>query len=87
MLMLTLAHGTNHTYLKGLNMFDWIKKLFGEGKIRAEFELADGRSGIAKVPYIGQYDENKMLAHIKNSMQVEYGSKVTSLKITEHVGF
>ena len=67
-------------------MFDFIKKMFGEGKVRAEFILADGRQGIVKVPYIGQYNEAELITGVKDKMFVEYGVRCTSLKVVGHCG-
>jgi len=59
-------------------MFDWIKKLFGEGKVRVEFTLTDGRTGVAKAKYIGDpstFDVEEFKARI----YVEYGASVKSI--------
>jgi hypothetical protein len=65
-------------------VFDFIKRMFGEGKIRAEFICSDGTSGSVKAPYIGQYIESEVLEHLKNAIEVEYGKKITHIKIVAH---
>lgn len=67
-------------------MFDWLKRQFGEGKIRVEGKLIDGSGFIAKVPYIGDLstlDKNELFETLRRTMLVEHGERVdmTSLKI------
>jgi len=70
-------------------MFDWLKRFFGEGKIRVEFKGIDRqgkmRNGTAKVPYIGMYNEDDVLIHIRRSLLVEHGIVVTKLKVVGRV--
>lgn len=42
-------------------MFDWIRKLFGEGYITFSMVLEDGRTAPGRVPYIG--DINTLCLH------------------------
>lgn len=63
---------------------NWFKKLFGEGKIRFEFETADGRKGTGKMPYIGQYIEADAIAAIREQMLVKHGVYLTNVKIVAY---
>jgi hypothetical protein len=65
-------------------MFDFIKKMFGEGKIRADVVFEDGSIGTVKVPYIGDigtlsYCEFE--TDMKRKIYVEHGRKVRSVTI------
>lgn len=65
-------------------MFDWLKKLFGEGMIRFEMTTADGRTGIGKVPYIGDLstiDTNEFKRDMIAQSFVKYGERVVDVKI------
>jgi len=65
-------------------MFDFIKRLYGEGKIRARIVCDDGSTGTATVPYIGDIDtldENEMSETIRSQVFVNYGKRVTTVKI------
>jgi len=67
-------------------MFDWIKRQFGEGKVRVEGKLVDGSRFTAKVAYIGDIstlNENELFANLQRQVLVENGEQVdmTSLKI------
>jgi len=66
-------------------MFDWLKKLFGEGVIRLEGTLDDGTEVTAKMPYIGSIDtmvEEDVIETSKNQIYVKYGKRVRELRIT-----
>jgi len=62
-------------------MFDWLKSLFGEGKVRIEFTTFEGRNGIARVPYIGSYDEVDLLKQFKRVMKVDHGLTVRTATV------
>lgn len=65
-------------------MFDWIKRLFGEGKIRARIACSDGSTGTVTVPYIGDIDtldEEELGETIRRQVFVDYGKRVTSVAI------
>jgi len=65
-------------------MFDFIKRMFGEGKIRAKITCDDGTTGTATVPYIGDIDtlnETELKATIRNQVFVNYGKRVTAVSI------
>ena len=70
-------------------MFDWIKSLFGRGKVRAEWEGIDKygnvKSGDAKAPYIGSYDETAMKDFISRQLLFEYGITATKIDIIAHI--
>jgi len=62
----------------------WFKRLFGEGKIRAELTFSDGTSGVAKMPYEGDIstlDENELKLYVANYCLVEYGKTLTKMQI------
>jgi len=65
-------------------MFDWFEKLFGEGKIRVECVLSDGRKCTVKMPYIGDIntmDKEEVLNIAENWVKNEHGFIVVSAKI------
>lgn len=65
-------------------MFDWIKKLYGEGKIRVECVLSGGRKCTVKMPYVGDIDtmdEIEVIQTAKDYVKVEHGLIVVSAKI------
>ncbi len=67
-------------------MFDAIKRLFGEGKIRFEADYEGGTVTI-KVPYIGDIntlDEAEMIGLIKRRIFVEHGVHVFNVRMTGH---
>lgn len=72
-------------------MFDWLKQLFGKGTVRVEFEAVDNKfnvlKGSAKVPYIGQYDEDEVNRIVRNKIAVEHGVIVTKINVVAHDGF
>jgi hypothetical protein len=70
-------------------MIDWIKSLFGKGKIRVEFKGLDRNgktvSGDGKMPYIGRFTEEDAIADIKRKILYEHGVIVTDIKIVAHL--
>jgi hypothetical protein len=65
-------------------MFDFIKRMFGEGKIRAEIICADGTEGIVKMDYIGDLstlDLDEFAAKVKQQVFVKYGRQVVKVNI------
>ena len=65
-------------------MFDFIKKMFGEGKIRTEVHFDDGSFTAVKVPYIGDIntlDVAELRRTIRKQMLVDYGKRVTQVNI------
>jgi hypothetical protein len=68
-------------------MFDWLKRCFGEGKIRVEGTLTDGTGFTAKISYIGDIDtvdKSELLDHVRRSVLVEHGERVATCRV---VGF
>lgn len=65
-------------------MFDWIKRLFGEGVVRFRFEAVDGRVGTGKISYIGEYDESELRKNIKSKMLVDHNVQVVIIDIIAH---
>ena len=66
-------------------MFEFIRKMFGEGKIRTEIVCDDGSTGVVKVSYTGDLatlDHDELKQHVKNWCLVEHGLRVVSVKIT-----
>jgi hypothetical protein len=59
-------------------MFDFIKKMYGEGKIRFKAEFDDGRVADITVSYIGDLSTYRK-KYIANRLEVEYGGKIKSL--------
>lgn len=69
-------------------MFDFIKKLFGKGKIRANIICSDGTKGWVKCSYIGDPDSindpetmDKCIHNIKNEIWVKYGKEVVQVSV------
>lgn len=67
-------------------MFDWCRKLFGEGKIRISGELIDGSPFTAKVKYIGDIntlDEDELFSNLRRDVLVNHGKHVrlSSLRV------
>lgn len=59
-------------------MFDSIKKLFWEGRIRVEFTTESGRHGVAKANYIGDPSTfgTDDIEDFKRRVYVECGERV-----------
>lgn len=65
-------------------MFGFIRRMFGEGKIRAEVTFVDGSKGFVKVAYTGDpstLDYKEFEKNVKNVVFVEYGRVVKHVKI------
>lgn len=68
-------------------MFDWLTKLFGEGKFRVEFETTDGRIITGKLPYIGcPQSELEILNMGAGHLLVEDGIRVRWMRIISFYG-
>jgi hypothetical protein len=67
-------------------MFDWLKKLHGEGVARYSFILADGRQGNAKLPYIGKWDSAEAEQGVRDSLLVQFGSRVVDIEFVARTG-
>lgn len=70
-------------------MFDWIRSLFGKGKVRVEFKGIDrdGKlvTGDAKMPYTGKFTEEDAIAEFKEQIMYKHGIVVTSCYIAAHL--
>ena len=70
-------------------MIDWIKGLFGRGRIRIEFEGVDRNgkrvTGDAKMPYVGSYDKESALSEFKNQIMYKDGIVITKATIIAHI--
>jgi hypothetical protein len=70
-------------------MIDWIKGLFGRGRIRIEFEGVDRNgkvvTGDAKMPYVGSYDKESALSEFKNQIMYKDGIVITKATIVAHI--
>lgn len=63
-------------------VFDWLKRLFGEGNIYFDFVCDDGSTGRGKSPYIGDpatFDQNEYSEQIKAEIWHKHGKKVTQI--------
>jgi tetrahydromethanopterin S-methyltransferase subunit A len=70
-------------------MLDWIKSLFGKGRVRIEFEGIDktGKivTGDGKFPYVGLYTEEDVISHFKKELMYKHGVSVTKIEIVQHI--
>lgn len=70
-------------------MLDWIKSLFGKGRIRVEFKGIDRNgklvSGDGKMPYVGKWDEDAAIAEFKEQLMYKHGVAATEVNIVAHV--
>ena len=70
-------------------MIDWIRSWFGKGKIRTEWKGIDQwgniRSGDAKCPYVGSYNESVLLKKIKQEMFYQHGVTITEIHVVAHI--
>lgn len=70
-------------------MLDWIRGLFGRGRVRIEFEGVDqtGKSitGNGKVPYTGLYTEEDVIAVFKKELMYHHGIVATRIEIVQHI--
>lgn len=66
-------------------MFDAIRKLFGEGKIRVEAETLTGGKVTIKVPYTGDIStlvDAEFKEEIRRRVYVEHGERIHNIRIT-----
>lgn len=67
----------------------WVKRLFGHGKVLVEFELTDGRTGTAKIPFEGSLDsmtEKEFCKYASGIAEVEHGYKISKMRILNYYG-
>jgi hypothetical protein len=63
---------------------DWLKRWFGEGKIRIEMVTVDGRKAVGTVPYIGDIstlDPAEFKRDVINQAWVNKGERVKDVTI------
>ena len=69
-------------------MFDFIRRWFGQGRVRVEFSYLEGtriRTGSAKVPYQGVWDEQDCLDYVRNELIIEHGIYPIKMQIVGHI--
>ncbi len=69
-------------------MFDFIRRWFGQGRVRIEFSYLEGtsvRTGSAKVPYQGVWDEKDCLDYVRNELIVKHGIYPVKMKVVGHI--
>jgi hypothetical protein len=69
-------------------MFDFIRRWFGQGRVRIEFSYLEGtriRTGSAKVPYQGAWDEEQCLDYVRNELIIEHGIYPIKMKVVGHI--
>ena len=67
-------------------MWNFIKSLFGEGKIRFEAHLSGGDKIVGKASYVGSlatFDEEEFKSDLKADIQRKTGEGVSNIKILE----
>jgi len=60
-------------------MFDWWKRLFGEGYIYAEFTCTDGTNGRSRESYIGDpatFDSDEYVAKLKQEIWYKHRRRI-----------
>ena len=68
-------------------MFDWFRKMCGEGNIRFEVILKDGRDFTVKMPFIGSIENEKnLINNILPVIEVELG-QVKKIRIIAISGY
>jgi hypothetical protein len=69
-------------------MFGFIRRLFGQGRVRIEFSYLEGssiRTGSARVPYQGGWDEKACLDYVRNELIVEHGIYPFKIEVVGHI--
>ena len=69
-------------------MFGFIRRLFGQGRVRVEFTYLEGskiRTGSAKVPYEGEWDEEHCLNYVRNNLIIEHGIYPLKMQVVGHI--
>ncbi len=64
-------------------MFDWLKRLFGEGYIYSEFTCEDGRKGKARAPYIGDpatFDEAEYIQSLREEVYFKHNKRIHDVR-------
>jgi hypothetical protein len=70
-------------------MLDWIKSWFGKGRVRLEFQGIDRTGNIVtgdgRVPYVGRYTEQDVIAYFKRELMYKHGVSATQVTIVQHI--
>jgi hypothetical protein len=69
-------------------MFGFIRRLFGQGRVRIEFDYFKGNqlyTASAKVPYQGQWNEAQCLVYARDHLIVEHGIHPVNMKVVGHI--
>ena len=70
-------------------MLNFIKSLFGKGRLRIEFrginEKNERVNGVAKMPYVGSFNEDDALFEFKRQILYSDGIVITNCKIVAHL--
>lgn len=64
-------------------MFDWLKRLHGEGTLYFTFDY-DGGSGKAKLPYIGSIetlDREEVISNLKKEIWFKHNKIISNVRI------
>lgn len=64
-------------------MFDFIRRLFGEGKVRVSFTTVEGRNGAMIIDYLGDpksIDMGELEQHTRDKLLVEHGLHMKTFK-------
>ena len=68
-------------------MFDWFKRLFGEGYIYFTYDYDNGDSAKGRVPYIGdinsfdEQDKQKLIYRMKKEVWFKTGKTVHNVRV------
>ncbi len=66
-------------------MINWFKSIFGKGTVRIEFVGVDRQgeevTAIAKIPYVGVYDEIAAIRYLKEQLLMKEDLFVIKAKI------
>lgn len=65
-------------------MFDWLKRLYGEGTLYFTFDCDDGTAGKAKMPYIGDIntlDRDELISNLKKEVWFKHNKNIHNVKI------
>jgi len=71
-------------------MFGFIRRLFGQGRVRVEFTYIKGNqlhTGSVKVPYEGEWDEEHCMDYVRNQLIVEHGIYPLTIRIVGHIQY
>ena len=66
-------------------MLNFIRRLFGQGRIKAKFICSDGTEGTVKAPYTGQWNESEALDALKEEIEFKYDKKIVHIELVAHI--